>query len=71
MAAAHPVREREQTRTEMLLAEVTREIASRRLAIDAAQDLGEVTISVKLVAGLTRVRGVVWQEERVARIRRD
>lgn len=50
-----------------LIAAIRREIEQRRGVLDAATDLGEVTIRVKLQAGTTWVRGVVWEEERVYR----
>lgn len=59
------------SRSDVLLAEVSRQIAARRLLIDDAQDLGSVTITVKLQAGSTWVRGTVWEEERIASERRD
>ena len=49
---------------------VRREIEARRAHLDAAADLGAVTIEVKLTAGTAVVRGVVWQEERVCRATR-
>lgn len=48
---------------------VLREVAQRAQHLDAADDLGEVTVTVKLQAGTTWVRGVVWQESRVVRQR--
>ena len=59
------LREETRSRSEILLAEVTRQIAERRAHLDAATDLGEISIIVKMNAGTTRVRGVIWHEERV------
>lgn len=42
-------------------------IAERRAMIDRADDLGEVTVSIKIQAGTTWIRGVVWTEERLCR----
>lgn len=55
------------SRTKAIADAMRRELDLRRTQIDAATDLGEVTIVVKLNAGTTWVRGVVWQEERVCR----
>lgn len=52
---------------EAVLAAVRREVEQRRGVLDAATDLGEVTITVRLQAGTSWVRGVSWQEERVYR----
>jgi hypothetical protein len=48
-----------------VLLAVRREVEQRRALLDAAVDLGEVTIRVKLQAGTSWVRGTVWEEERV------
>lgn len=48
---------------------VSRELRQRQAVLDAAGDLAEVTITVKLQAGTTWVRGTVFQEERVYRSR--
>jgi hypothetical protein len=50
-----------------LLATMRREVELRRTVLDAATDLGEVTIRIRLQAGTAWVRGVVWEEERVYR----
>jgi hypothetical protein len=50
-----------------LLSAVRREIEQRRALLDAASDLGEVTVRVRLQAGTAWVKGVVWEEERVYR----
>lgn len=55
------------SRSAVVLAAITREVEAHRARIDAARDLGEVTVTVKLEAGSDRVRGVVYQEERVCR----
>lgn len=44
---------------------VRRQIEERRAVLDRAQDLGSVTITVRLYAGTTNVKGVIWQEDRV------
>lgn len=58
------------TRTEAILAALTKEVEERRRMIDGAEDLGEVSLTVRLQAGTTLVRGVVWEEERVYRVSR-
>lgn len=50
-----------------ILAAIRRELEQRRAVLDGASDLGEVTVRVRLQAGTTWVRGVVWEEERVYR----
>ena len=50
-----------------ILAAVRREIELRRAIIDASSDLGEVTITIRLQAGTSWVRGLIWEEERVYR----
>lgn len=57
-----------ETRTQAIAAAITRELDRRRLLIDVATDLGEVTITVRLQAPSAWVRGVEWTEERVYRI---
>lgn len=56
-----------ETRTAAIAAAIRRELEARRALIDSAIDLGEIQITVKLQAGTTWVRGVVWQEERTCR----
>ena len=58
---------KEVSRTDLLQSTVRRELERRRAHLDAAADLGEVTISVRLTAGSLWVRGVTYQEERVCR----
>lgn len=53
------------TRSQAILAAVSREIALRRSLIDDAPDVVEVAISVKLVAGTDHVRGVSYHEEHI------
>lgn len=53
--------------TDAIAAAVRREIEQRRSLLDAATDLGQVTIQVRLHAGTTSIRGVVWEEERIYR----
>lgn len=55
------------TRSSAILNALREEILSRRGSLDDATNLTEVTITVKLVAGLARVRGVSYSEERVAK----
>lgn len=58
------------TRSEAISAAVRAQLAERAALLDKAEDLGEITITVKIQAGTTWIRGVVWQEERVCRQRR-
>lgn len=55
------------TRTDAICAAISAQVALRRATLDRADDLGQVTITVKLAAGTAWVRGVVWEEERVMR----
>lgn len=55
------------SRTDVLMAAIRHEIESRRQHLDSADDIGSVCLEVKLAAGTTFVRGVVYQEERVCR----
>lgn len=50
-----------------ILAAVRRELESRRAHLDAANDVGEVTFTVRINAGTATVKGVVYQEERFYR----
>lgn len=61
---------RASTRTAAITAAIRKELSERTELIDRAEDLAEVTITVKLQAGTSWVRGVVWQEERVCRQRK-
>lgn len=60
-----------QTLTRALGSAIARELEARRGYLDAATDLGEVQVTVKLQAGTTWVRGVVWREEKACRSRRS
>lgn len=53
--------------TEAVLAAVRRELEQRRTHIDGSEDVGAITLTVKLNAGTTWVRGVTYTEERVYR----
>lgn len=64
------VERRVSTRTAAITAAIRKELGERTELIDRAEDLAEVTITIKLQAGTSWVRGVVWQEERVCRQRR-
>lgn len=58
------------TRAEVIAAALRKEVIERAASLDRADDLGEVTVTIKLQAGTTWVRSVVWQEERFCRQRR-
>lgn len=55
------------TRAEAIATALRRELVERKDHLNAATDLGEIIISVKLQPGTTWVRGVRWTEERVCR----
>lgn len=57
----------EPTRTDAITAAIAAQLKFRRSMLDASDDLGQVTITVKMAAGTNWVRGVVWEEERVCR----
>lgn len=48
-----------------VLQALRREIEQRASHLDGATDIGEITVTVKLQAGTTRVRSVTYQEERI------
>lgn len=55
------------TRAQAVLEAVRRELAERRAHLDAADNITEVTITVKLQPGTTTVRGTVYHDERTVR----
>lgn len=55
------------TLTRALAAALQQELTARRDYLDAATDIAEVCVTVKLQAGTTWVRGVVWEEEKTRR----
>lgn len=57
----------EHTRTSAILAAVTKQLDLRRTLIDRAEDLGEITVVVRLMAGTNMVRATVVSEEHVTR----
>jgi len=59
--------DQQSSRTRALAQAIQRELSTRKAHLDAATDLSEVTVTVKLQAGTTWVRGVVWQEQTVLR----
>lgn len=50
-----------------ILGAVMREIELRASHLDSSHDIGEITVTVKLQAGTTWVRSVLYQELRVVR----
>lgn len=54
-------------RTDVILDAVRRALLERRTLFDAALDLGEVTVCVKLHAGTNVVKALVVTDERVRR----
>lgn len=57
------------SRTDAILQEIQKLLTLRRRELDSASDLAEVTLTVKLQAGTTWVRGTQYSEERVVRSR--
>ncbi len=57
------------SRTIAIGAALKRELDQRREYLDAAADIGEVTITLRLQPGTTWVKRVTWQEERLCRNR--
>lgn len=57
------------TRTAAIMAEVRRVLLERQALIDRADDLGAITLHVKLNAGTNWVRSVTVTEERLCRSR--
>jgi hypothetical protein len=55
------------TRTASILDAVRRQLDQRRGMLDAAEDLGEIQITVRLQAGTTLIRSVNVSEERIVR----
>lgn len=58
---------RHASRTVAIFEAIKRQLEERRGLYDAAQDLGEVTFTVRLQAGTTTVRSVSVSEERIVR----
>lgn len=57
------------SRSDVILQALREQVALRKSAIDGAADLAEVTITVKLQAGTTWLRGTTYSEERIVRSR--
>ncbi len=57
----------EPTRTGAILAAVTKQLEQRRTLLDRADDLGTVTITVRLMAGTITVRSTEVIEQHVNR----
>lgn len=55
------------TRTAVILDAVRKRLEESRASIDRAEDLGEVTLTIRLNAGTTHVRSVGYSEERINR----
>lgn len=53
--------------TDAVLQAVRRELQLRREQLDLSSDVVEVTVTVKLQAGTTWVRGTVYEEQRAFR----
>lgn len=59
------------SRSEVIVQALAREVRQRAASIDGSDDVAEVTVTVKLQAGTTWVRGTVYQEQRVVRSREN
>lgn len=57
------------SRSSVILETLAKEIASRRAHLDAATDLTVVTVTIKLEAGTSWVRGTSYTEEHLVRVR--
>jgi hypothetical protein len=55
------------SRTGIILAAITKQLDLRRAVLDQAEDLGEVTVVVRLMAGTSTVRATVVSEHHVNR----
>ena len=55
------------SRTVAIFEAIKRHLEQRKALYDAAEDLGEVTFTVRLQAGTTTVRSVNVSEERIVR----
>lgn len=64
-------RQAPRSRSEVISDAVIAELLRREKSIDADGSLIKVTVTIKLEAGTTRLRGVSWQEDRVARKTRE
>ena len=51
-------------RSQTILTALRKELEQRKGYLNEATDIVEVTLTVKLQAGTSWVRGIVWQEER-------
>jgi len=49
------------------MAAVMKQLAARRMILDRSDDLGEVTVVVRLMAGTTTIRSTVVSEQHVNR----
>lgn len=57
------------SRTDVILATLRREILDRRTAIDAADDIAEIRLTIRLRAGTAWVERTQYSEERIMRAR--
>jgi hypothetical protein len=66
----HGTIEPEMTRSAAIIAALQREITKRQAGIDADNDIGSVTVTVKLKTGpVVFVQGTEYKEERIMRAR--
>ena len=54
-----------ETRTGAIIAAVTKQLNARRLQLDLADDLGEIVLTVRLMAGTTVIRSISVSEQYV------
>lgn len=58
------------SRTDAVRRAILEELEHRRLQLEAAGDVVRLTFTIRLTAGTTQVRGVLYEEERVFSQRR-
>lgn len=63
--AGFPARARP-SRTQAVRVALAHELERRQAALDASEGLVQLTVTLKFVAETGVIRGVVWQEERLA-----
>lgn len=57
------------SRTDAVLAAMAREIRDRRLSIDAADDIAEIRLTIRMRAGTAWIERTQYSEERIMRAR--
>ena len=57
------------SRTDVVLVAMRRELQERRNSIDAAADVAEITLTIRLQPGTSWIRATQYAEERIMRAR--